>query len=406
MEKIMNMKVQAGASVPSTISRQARNSVQDTKDDFIRLLQQQNESSGRPEKAENVKETKDVKDAEKPEEKQPEEAVEEQLEETEGQEILPDLTQMELQQSIFQQTVVQIAEPSVTDQQVIPETGSEVADIVVPEAIAETGEPLKEASVITKQSKTESVKSDFENPVPEEKLDLQRTDEEKPDLQRSDKPDREVRISNERFQESSAAEQRLSDSVTVSSEKSKTVRNSEKMPGEDLPEAETGPSVLAQTAETPVQTGRTQHVSQNGIRETENTVKSTVEELPQTLGKVLTSGKAGNGQVLTVELEPVSLGKLTIRLEYEAGKTMVSVMSSNPKTLEMLNEKASEIAAILKEHTGEETVIYTEQPQKEPGEEAQERQNRGGQQQERQEHRQEEQPQTDSFMQQLRLGLV
>lgn len=406
MEKIMNMKVQAGASVPSTISRQARNSVQDTKDDFIRLLQQQNESSGRPEKAENVKETKDVKDAEKPEEKQPEEAVEEQLEETEGQEILPDLTQMELQQSIFQQTVVQIAEPSVTDQQVIPETGSEVADIVVPEAIAETGEPLKEASVITKQSKTESVKSDSENPVPEEKLDLLRTDEEKPDLQRSDKPDREVRISNEGFQESSAAEQRLSDSVTVSSEKSKTVRSSEKMPGEDLPEAETGPSVLAQTAETPVQTGRTQHVSQNGIRETENTVKSTVEELPQTLGKVLTSGKAGNGQVLTVELEPVSLGKLTIRLEYEAGKTMVSVMSSNPKTLEMLNEKVSEIAAILKEHTGEETVIYTEQPQKEPGEEAQERQNRGGQQQERQQHRQEEQPQTDSFMQQLRLGLV
>ena len=131
-----------------------------------------------------------------------------------------------------------------------------------------------------------------------------------------------------------------------------------------------------------------------------------MEELPQELGKALIAGKAENGQVLTVELEPVSLGKLTIRLEYEAGKTMVSVMASNPKTLELLSQKASEIATILKDHTGEETVIYTDQPQKEPGEEAQERQSHGGQQQERQQHRHEEHPQTDSFMQQLRLGLV
>ncbi len=88
---------------------------------------------------------------------------------------------------------------------------------------------------------------------------------------------------------------------------------------------------------------------------TEQVVKSTVEELPQELAKVWPSRNSGDSHVLTVELEPVSLGKLTIRLEYEAGKAAVSIMASNPKTLELLNEKASELAGILKEHTGEET---------------------------------------------------
>ena len=84
----------------------------------------------------------------------------------------------------------------------------------------------------------------------------------------------------------------------------------------------------------------------------------------------------------SLELEPASLGKLTIKLAYEAGRAAVSILASNPRTLELLSQKASEIATILKEHTGEETVIYTEQPQKEPGEEAQEQSGRGGQQQE------------------------
>lgn len=135
-------------------------------------------------------------------------------------------------------------------------------------------------------------------------------------------------------------------------------------------------------------------------------MKSTVEDLPQELGKAVMPGKAGDSQTLTVELEPVSLGKLTIRLEYEEGRTLVSVMASNPKTLELLNEKATEIAAILKDRTGEETVIYTEEPQREPGEEANEQENRGGQPREHKEQKEEQRSQTESFVQQLRLGLV
>ena len=110
---------------------------------------------------------------------------------------------------------------------------------------------------------------------------------------------------------------------------------------------------------------------------------------------------------LTVELEPASLGKLTIKLSYEAGRTAVSILASNPKSLEILNQKASEIAAILKEHTGEETVIYTQEPQQQ--EENSYDGHQGSQNQEQKghsRHDEDKEQQADSFAQQLRLGLV
>lgn len=150
----------------------------------------------------------------------------------------------------------------------------------------------------------------------------------------------------------------------------------------------------------------------SSVRTTEQTegtnLKTTVEELPERLGKALASGQTAGSQTLTVELEPVSLGKLTIRVEYEEGRAAVSILSSNPKTLELLSQKASEIATILKEHTGEETVIYTQEAQQQQeqdvydGHQGQSRGDQNGQKQQKEEERHE----TESFAQQLRLGLV
>lgn len=401
MEKIVNMQAQAGMKVSAAIPRQAQNSVQSTKDDFIRLLQQQKESAGQPEEAEDAQDTKDaVKDAEKPEEKQPEKPAKEQGEEPDAEEGLPDLAQMELQQSILQQAVVQIAEPAVSETQTAAETTvPEMTDAVVPDLTQESGELSMEASALPEQPKAEA--------KPEVKAEPVQT-ETKADLNpvKAEEPERVTELPREEHQESSVKEQIPQDARAAVPEKRETVLDE----GETFQNALTGQdmnqAVSVQTADAPVQAEKNQEVPQTGFQEGEHTVKSTVEELPQELGKAVTAGRPGESQVLQVELEPASLGKLTIRLEYEAGRTMVSVMASNPKTLELLSQKAAEIASILKERTGEETVIYTEQPQKEPGEEAQEQNGRGGQQQERQQRRQEEQPQTDSFMQQLRLGLV
>ena len=118
-------------------------------------------------------------------------------------------------------------------------------------------------------------------------------------------------------------------------------------------------------------------------------LKTTPETLPQDLGKTLAKSMVESGRTLTVELEPASLGKLTIRMAYDGGRAAVSIMATNPKTQEMLNQRASEIAAILEEKG------YDREPD-------------GKGQDERQEKKQDqdERQQADSFAQQLRLGLV
>ncbi len=137
-------------------------------------------------------------------------------------------------------------------------------------------------------------------------------------------------------------------------------------------------------------------------------LRTSESRLPQDLGKTLAAKLPGNGRELVIELEPAALGKLTIKLAYEGGRAAVSILASNPRTLELLNQRASEIAAILEEKTGQDTIIYTHAPQQQSqGEE--EQQSRGGgrqdQGQEQQRHH-ENQHQTESFAQQLRLGLI
>ena len=79
-------------------------------------------------------------------------------------------------------------------------------------------------------------------------------------------------------------------------------------------------------------------------------------------------------------------------------------MATNPRTLELLSEKAAEIASILEEKTGQETVILTQQPQEQ--EEYQENKHGGNAQKDQEQGEDEQHSRSDSFAQQLRLGLV
>lgn len=136
-------------------------------------------------------------------------------------------------------------------------------------------------------------------------------------------------------------------------------------------------------------------------------LRTAPDTLPQDLGKTLAARLPEAGRTLTVELEPASLGKLTIRMTYEAGRAAVSILATNPRTLEILSEKATEIASILEEKTGQETVILTQRPQEQ--EEYQENKQGGNarEDQGQSERRGEEHhANSDSFAQQLRLGLV
>lgn len=127
------------------------------------------------------------------------------------------------------------------------------------------------------------------------------------------------------------------------------------------------------------------------------------DTLTEDLGNYLDTKISEKKGKLELSLEPERLGKLTIRLEYEKGKTEVTIFSTSAKTLEILSKEAGHLAQILEEKTGTPTVIYTpEQTENRQNMDQDTGHGRNG----RQDQKEQRQKQDDSFAQQLRLGLA
>ena len=127
------------------------------------------------------------------------------------------------------------------------------------------------------------------------------------------------------------------------------------------------------------------------------------DTLTEDLGNYLDTKISEKKGKLELSLEPERLGKLTIRLQYEKGKTEVTIFSTSAKTLEILSKEAGHLAQILEEKTGTPTVIYTpEQTENRQNMDQDTGHGRNG----RQDQKEQRQKQDDSFAQQLRLGLA
>lgn len=127
------------------------------------------------------------------------------------------------------------------------------------------------------------------------------------------------------------------------------------------------------------------------------------DTLTEDLGNYLDTKISEKKGKLELSLEPERLGKLTIRLEYEKGKTEVTIFSTSAKTLEILSKEAGHLAQILEEKTGTPTVIHTpEQTENRQNMDQDTGHGRNG----RQDQKEQRQKQDDSFAQQLRLGLT
>ena len=396
MAKIANVQLPVnpvGNALPVQSAKDTQGS-----SDFLAMLKQKGETPEQPEGTDKAKEP-----VEKPETKEPEKQPQDDEESMDGlKEAQAALEQLAAQLTVVTPEVP--SEPVVTPVEVpVTETVEAVLPEAVPEGFTETILPEAVAAqpeVMTKV--TEDVKPEAPKmPV-----------EPKKDSEASQRPTKPV-------QESTQAPKEAEPVRTVESKAStETVQEDVR----ELPKWQTQTytedvTSTTSTASADGQKAAPQVAMQHPVTQTERTFegekvksadfKSTIEELPQQLGKALSSGKLTGNRTLTVELEPASLGKLTIKLSYEAGRTAVSILASNPKSLEILNQKASEIAAILKEHTGEETVIYTQEPQQQ--EENSYDGHQGSQNQEQKghsRHDEDKEQQADSFAQQLRLGLV
>lgn len=127
------------------------------------------------------------------------------------------------------------------------------------------------------------------------------------------------------------------------------------------------------------------------------------DTLTEDLGNYLDTKISEKKESWSFPWEPERLGKLTIRLEYEKGKTEVTIFSTSAKTLEILSKEAGHLAQILEEKTGTPTVIYTpEQTENRQNMDQDTGHGRNG----RQDQKEQRQKQDDSFAQQLRLGLT
>ena len=396
MAKIANVQLPVnpvGNALPVQSAKDTQGS-----SDFLAMLKQKGETPEQPEGTDKAKEP-----VEKPETKEPEKQPQDDEESMDGlKEAQAALEQLAAQLTVVTPEVP--SEPVVTPVEV-PVT--EAVEAVLPEAVPEgfTETILPEAVAAQPEVMTK-VTEDVKPEAPKMPVEPKKNSEAS---QRPTKP----------VQESTQAPKEAEPVRTVESKAStETVQEEVR----ELPKWQTQTytedvTSTTSTASADGQKAAPQVAMQHPVTQTERTFegekvksadfKSTVEELPQQLGKALSSGKLTGNRTLTVELEPASLGKLTIKLSYEAGRTAVSILASNPKSLEILNQKASEIAAILKEHTGEETVIYTQEPQQQ--EENSYDGHQGSQNQEQKghsRHDEDKEQQADSFAQQLRLGLV
>lgn len=398
MAKIANVQLPVnpvGNALPVQSAKDTQGS-----SDFLAMLKQKGETPEQPEGTDKAKEP-----VEKPETKEPEKQPQDDEESMDGlKEAQAALEQLAAQLTVVTPEVPEVpSEPVVTPVEV-PVT--EAVEAVLPEAVPEgfTETILPEAVAAQPEVMTK-VTEDVKPEAPKMPV------EPKKDSEASQRPTKPV-------QESTQAPKEAEPVRTVESKAStETVQEDVR----ELPKWQTQTytedvTSTTSTASADGQEAAPQVAMQHPVTQTERIFegekvksadfKSTVEELPQQLGKALSSGKLTGNRTLTVELEPASLGKLTIKLSYEAGRTAVSILASNPKSLEILNQKASEIAAILKEHTGEETVIYTQEPQQEENSYDGHQGSQNQEQKGHSRHDEDKEQQADSFAQQLRLGLV
>lgn len=131
--------------------------------------------------------------------------------------------------------------------------------------------------------------------------------------------------------------------------------------------------------------------------------------LKDLIAKQISSGK----QEIEISLTPKSLGNMIVKVAYEAGETIVSIICSNPKAMNAMSQKAGELGQILETSLGShmEVVVDTDNRQESylyqdgrGGSGEQDGQEKEGSGQKKRQDGKEQDP--EDFLQQLRLGLA
>lgn len=156
--------------------------------------------------------------------------------------------------------------------------------------------------------------------------------------------------------------------------------------------------LFSQTEQMPVKVGDTVTVD----------TTAPAPEMEQTLGKILNSGLEDGAQRLEIQLSPANLGTVTAEfIQSPEGALHVVLRAETPEAAKLLSDHAGTLGLLLQDGTRGEVRVEVPQPQQnqqlwqQPDQE-------GGRQQQQQQQQQQQTPrqETETFLHQLRLGLV
>ena len=114
-----------------------------------------------------------------------------------------------------------------------------------------------------------------------------------------------------------------------------------------------------------------------------------------------------NENEFDLQLSPVELGKIRIKVVFEDGETNVSVLCSNRKAMEMILGGSDKLTALLENHTGSHVNINVEQGESDKYYPEDGRSGNGGGQENNDKNNQKNKKQSGmDFLEQMRLGLI
>lgn len=135
------------------------------------------------------------------------------------------------------------------------------------------------------------------------------------------------------------------------------------------------------------------------------------EALPKDVAEFLGEKIDYHKGELKIELEPRSLGQITVKLNFQSGKASIVIFAENPKTLHLLQNGAEDMARIVEQKTGEQTrVIVHEENRREElfrDNDANAKENRDEAERRLREAEEEKKKNhTEGFIHKMRLGLI
>lgn len=159
--------------------------------------------------------------------------------------------------------------------------------------------------------------------------------------------------------------------------------------------------LFTQTEQMPVKVGESVEVD----------TTAPAPEMEQALGKAITNGLEDGSQRLEIRLTPANLGTVTVEFtQSPEGALHVVLRAETPEAAKLLDHHAGALGLLLQDNSQAEVRVEVAQPQQNQQlwQQNQQQNQQNGQNQQQQQHQQRQTPQqeADSFLHQLRLGLL